>query len=69
MTQLEQVTKLVDATEEQTVRLATDIWNYAELSYAEVRSAAALLGVPLLLTILKWISNARKRKTNETVEL
>ena len=42
MTQLEQVTKLVDATEETTVRLATDIWNYAELSYAEVRSAAAL---------------------------
>lgn len=34
-----------------------------------LRSAAALLGVPLLLTILKWISNARKRKTNETVEL
>ena len=42
MTQLEQVTKLVDATEETTVRLATDIWNYAELSYTEVRSAAAL---------------------------
>lgn len=34
-----------------------------------LRSAAALLGVPLLLTILKWISNARKRKINETVEL
>ena len=42
MTQLEEVIKLVDATEEKTVQLASDIWNYAELSYCEVRSAAAL---------------------------
>ena len=34
-----------------------------------LRSAVILLGVPLLLTILKWISDrVRKRKTNETVE-
>ena len=35
-----------------------------------LRAAVILLGVPLLLTGLKWISNrVRKRKTNETVEL
>ena len=35
-----------------------------------LRAGVILLGVPLLLTILKWISNrVRKRKTNETVEL
>ena len=34
-----------------------------------LRAAVILLGVPLLLTILKWISDrVRKRKTNETVE-
>lgn len=42
MTQLEEVIKLVDATEEKTVELASEIWGYAELSYCEVRSAAAL---------------------------
>ena len=35
-----------------------------------LRAGVILLGVPLLLTILKWISNrVRKRKTYETVEL
>ena len=35
-----------------------------------LRAAVILLGVPVLLTGLKWISNrVRKRKTNETVEL
>ena len=35
-----------------------------------LRAVAVLLGVPLLITILKWISNrVRKRKANETVEL
>ena len=34
-----------------------------------LRAAAMLLGVPVLLTILKWIFERRKRKTNETVEL
>ena len=35
-----------------------------------LRAAVILLGVPVLLTVLKWISNrVRKRKTNETVEL
>ncbi|MGN0185073.1 MAG: TIGR01906 family membrane protein [Aristaeellaceae bacterium] len=33
-----------------------------------LRAAVILLGVPLLMTILKWISDrVRKRKTNETV--
>ena len=35
-----------------------------------LRAAVILLGVPVLLTVLKWISDrVRKRKTNETVEL
>lgn len=35
-----------------------------------LRAGLILLGVPVLLTGLKWISNrVRKRKTNETVEL
>ena len=35
-----------------------------------LRAGVILLGVPLLMTILKWISNrVRKRKTYETVEL
>ena len=34
-----------------------------------LRAAAMLLGVPVLLTILKWIFERRKRKTNDTVEL
>ena len=35
-----------------------------------LRAAVILLGVPVLLTGLKWISNrVRKRKTYETVEL
>ena len=42
MTQLEEVIELVEATEEKTKQLAADIWGYAELSYCEVRSAAAL---------------------------
>ena len=42
MTQLEEVIKLVEDTEEKTVQLATDIWNYAELSFCEVKSMSAL---------------------------
>ena len=42
MTQLEEVIKLVEDTEEKTVQLATDIWNYAELSFCEVKSAGAI---------------------------
>ena len=35
-----------------------------------LRSAVILLGLPVLLTAIEWISNrVRKRKTNETVEL
>ena len=34
-----------------------------------LRAATMLLGVPVLLTILKWIFERRKRKTNDTVEL
>lgn len=41
MTQFEEVMALVDATEEKTVQLATDVWNYAEPAYAEIKSAAA----------------------------
>ena len=42
MTQLEEIAALVGATEEKTRALAAEIWSYAELSYCEVRSAAAL---------------------------
>lgn len=41
MTQFEEVMALVDATEEKTVQLATDVWNYAEPAYGEVKSVAA----------------------------
>ena len=35
-----------------------------------LRAAVILLGLPLLLTAIEWISDrVRKRKTNETVEL
>ncbi len=42
MTQLEEIAALVGAAEEKTRSLAAEIWGYAELSYGEVRSAAAL---------------------------
>lgn len=42
MTQLEEITALVGAAEEKARTLAAEIWSYAELSYCEVRSAAAL---------------------------
>ncbi len=42
MTQLEEVKTLVGGTAEAAVKLARDIWGYAELSYCEVRSSAAL---------------------------
>ena len=36
----------------------------------ELRAAVILLGLPVLLSAIEWISNrVRKRKTNETVEL
>lgn len=41
MTQFEEIMALVDATKEETEKLASDIWNYAELSFCEVKSAAA----------------------------
>jgi len=43
MTQLEQIKKLVAEKAETTIRLAKDIWSYAELSYEETKSAAALI--------------------------
>ena len=43
MTQLEQIKKFVADKADVTVRLATDIWEYAELSYEETKSAAALI--------------------------
>ena len=41
MTQFEEVMNLVEATEETTVQLATDIWNYAEIGFEEKQSVAA----------------------------
>ena len=41
MTQFEEVMSLVEATEEKTVQLATDIWNYAEIGFEEKQSVAA----------------------------
>lgn len=41
MTQFEEVMSLVEATEEKTVQLATDIWNYAEIGFEETQSVAA----------------------------
>ena len=43
MTQLEQIKKLIADKADVSVRLATDIWNFAELSYEETKSAAALI--------------------------
>ena len=43
MTQLEQIKKFVAEKAETTIRLAKDIWSYAELSYEETKSAAALI--------------------------
>lgn len=43
MTQQEQIKKLIADKAETTIGLARDIWNYAELSYEETRSAAALI--------------------------
>ena len=40
---LQTVKDLVASKADTTVRLATEIWNYAELSYEETRSAAALI--------------------------
>ena len=43
MTQLEQVKALVARTADKTVALAKEIWEYAEISYEEFKSAAALI--------------------------
>ena len=43
MTQLEQIKKLVADKADTTVRLAREIWEYAELSYEETKSAGALI--------------------------
>ena len=43
MTQLEQIKKLIADKADTAVKLATDIWEYAELSYEETKSAAALI--------------------------
>ncbi len=42
MTQLEQIKALVAKNADTTERLAREIWEYAEISYQEVKSAAAL---------------------------
>ena len=43
MTQVEQVKALVERTADKTVALAKEIWEYAEISYEEFKSAAALI--------------------------
>ena len=43
MTQLEKIRSLVQDKAETTVRLAREIWEYAELPYCETKSAAALI--------------------------
>ena len=42
MSDLEKVRSLVAENFDEAVRLGREIWEYAELSYEEVRSAAAL---------------------------
>ena len=43
MTQLEKIKALVAKNADTTVQLAREIWEYAEISYEEVKSAAALI--------------------------
>ena len=43
MTQLEKIKSFVNKNAETSVRLAKDIWEYAELPFAETKSAAALM--------------------------
>ncbi len=43
MSQIEEIKMLVNAVEDKTIRLAKEIWEYAELSYEEVRSSAAMI--------------------------
>ncbi len=43
MTQVEEIKALVARNAEATKALASQIWDYAELSYEEFRSAAALM--------------------------
>ena len=40
---IQTIKELVAAKADTTVKLARDIWGYAELSYEETRSAAALI--------------------------
>ena len=42
MTELEQIRQLIADKSDQTIRLAKDIWSFAELAYQETKSAAAL---------------------------
>ena len=44
MSEKEKMHKLVARLSERTVGLAKEIWEYAELSFRETRSAAALIG-------------------------
>ena len=43
MTQLEKIQKLVAEKAETSIRLAREIWDYAELPFCETKSAAALI--------------------------
>ena len=43
MTQLEKIKALVAKNADTTERLAREIWEYAEISYEEFKSAAALI--------------------------
>ena len=43
---IQTIKELVAAKADTTVKLARDIWGYAELSYEETRSAAAMSAYP-----------------------
>ena len=57
MTQLEEVKQLVSAKKDTAVDLAEKIWGYAELSYTEFKSAAAL--TPRSVTVVFGESTRR----------
>jgi len=43
MSELNKIREIIDTKKDEAIRLAYDIWNYAELSYSETQSANALI--------------------------
>ena len=43
MTQLEKIGQLIEKNQKEAVELAYNIWNYAELSYMEEKSAGDMI--------------------------